>query len=400
MIMHKNSLSAPRLLNGLKLLAILPPLGIAWLIYLSRGQWLQLIKRPKSFGRDPFLAFILLLMGVTGLNLNHHDYRSVWLSLLMLFVLLNLWLLCRQTTQMISLHALRRFIIQFGLYITISGNLFHWLNQWLTLPNWFKFLLGDLLWGYAANQNRLFGSAYNPNDACCLLLIALGLLLAQLTSQSATPIAPRTHLRNAVLVFVLSLGVYQTKSRTGLAILAILLIVTAFQLFRRHRLWLTGLLISGSALGWAFFPRSHSFSASLQTRLTIWHNSFDLFKQAPLLGVTYFGFARRYFRLTGTYVPHAHDILLMLLASFGILGGVGFLALVVNSGWHLTKSWHEHQQPNLRYFIMTLPIILAYGLTDFVLSSLQVLIIIFLLVAYWHREQQVSRQLALDPAKY
>ncbi len=54
MIMHKNSLSAPRLLNGLKLLAILPPLGIAWLIYLSRGQWLQLIKRPKSFGRDPF----------------------------------------------------------------------------------------------------------------------------------------------------------------------------------------------------------------------------------------------------------------------------------------------------------------------------------------------------------
>ncbi|WP_318766067.1 hypothetical protein [Lactiplantibacillus carotarum] len=138
----------------------------------------------------PLLAFILLLMGVTGLNLNHHDYRSVWLSLLMLFVLLNLWLLCRQTTQMISLHALRRFIIQFGLYITISGNLFHWLNQWLTLPNWFKFLLGDLLWGYAANQNRLFGSAYNPNDACCLLLIALGLLLAQLTSQSATLIAP------------------------------------------------------------------------------------------------------------------------------------------------------------------------------------------------------------------
>ncbi|RRK11006.1 O-antigen ligase domain-containing protein [Lactiplantibacillus garii] len=394
--MHNRDLSAPRLLSGLKLLAILPPVGIAWLIYLSRWQWLHLIKRPAAAGRDPLLAFILLLMGVTGLNLNHHDYRSVWLSLLMLFVLLNLWLLCRQTTQMISLHALRKFMIQFGLYITISGNLFHWLNQWLTLPTWLKFMLGDLLWGYAANQNRLFGSAYNPNDACCLLLIALGLLLTQLTVHhvQGTPLNQAAALRSGSCVAILCLGIYQTKSRTGLAIMIVILIITAYQLLQRHRIWLSGVLASGLWLTWAFFPRSHSFAASLQTRLTIWHNSFDLFKQAPLLGVTYFGFAKRYLNLTGTYVPHAHDILLMLLASFGILGGIGFLALVVNSGWTLTKYWRIYRQPNLRYFIMTLPIIFAYGLTDFVLSSLQVLIIILLLIAYWHRERQTSHQLA------
>lgn len=165
--MRKRLLTTSPFLTGLKLLAILPPVGIGWLIYLSRWQWLALLKHPRQFSRhDPLLGFIVLLMGITTLNLNHHDYRSVILSVLMLFVLGNLWLLCRESTQSIAWHELRKFIIQFGLYITISGFAFHWLNQVLTLPTWLKFMLGDLLWGYAANQNRLFGSAYNPNDAC------------------------------------------------------------------------------------------------------------------------------------------------------------------------------------------------------------------------------------------
>ncbi|KLD58212.1 hypothetical protein WP50_27945 [Lactiplantibacillus plantarum] len=64
-----------------------------------------------------------------------------------------------------------------------------------------------------ANQNRLFGSAYNPNDACCLLLIALGLLLTQLSHGSVHPFT-RWPLINWFLVGLLCVGIYQTKSRT------------------------------------------------------------------------------------------------------------------------------------------------------------------------------------------
>ncbi|WP_237756468.1 O-antigen ligase family protein [Lactiplantibacillus herbarum] len=387
-MMKKHTFTTNPFLTGLRLLAVLPPVGIAWLIYLSRWQWLSLLRHPRTFGRrDPLLGFILLLMGVTALNLNHHDYRSVWLSALMLFVLLNLWLLCRQSTQIIAWHELRQFIIQFGLYITISGFGFQWLNQAVTLPNWLKFLLGDLLWGYAANQDRLFGSAYNPNDACCLLLIALGLLLTQLTHHTEHPVTPLP-LINWLLAGLLCLGIYQTQSRTGLILMFTLLIVVAYQCLHRYRWWITGALIGCASFLWLNLPRVTSATSAWQSRLNIWQNSFDLFKQAPLLGVTYFGFAQNYLQLTGASVPHAHNILLMLLASFGILGGAGFIYLVVRSGWHISRNWQQYQQsPNLRYFMMTLPLILAYGITDFVLSSMQVLIIVLMIVAAWRHEQ-------------
>ncbi|MDE4436084.1 O-antigen ligase domain-containing protein, partial [Lactiplantibacillus plantarum] len=269
--MRKRLLTTSPFLTGLKLLAILPPVGIGWLIYLSRWQWLALLKHPRQFSRhDPLLGFIVLLMGITTLNLNHHDYRSVILSVLMLFVLGNLWLLCRESTQSIAWHELRKFIIQFGLYITISGFAFHWLNQVLTLPTWLKFMLGDLLWGYAANQNRLFGSAYNPNDACCLLLIALGLLLTQLSHGSVHPFT-RWPLINWFLVGLLCVGVYQTKSRTGLMIMIAILIMTTYQLCRHHRILVTTILIAGSLIVWHVFPRSASTITALQSRLTIWH---------------------------------------------------------------------------------------------------------------------------------
>ncbi|VDG20525.1 O-antigen ligase family protein [Lactiplantibacillus mudanjiangensis] len=388
-MLKKSTLTAPQFLLGLKLLAILPPVGIGWLIYLSRWQWLRLFRHPKNIWHDQMLLFILLLLGITGLNLNHHDYRSVLLSAMMLIVLMNLWLLCRQSAHLITLAQIRQFIIQFGVYITISGNLFQWLNQWITLPNWVKFLVGDLLWGYAANQDRLFGSAYNPNDACFLLLIALGLSLAQFKTPTALDrLTSRQRLLNWLTVGLLMLGIYQTQSRTGLILMVILVLWTSYHLNWRYGLLTTGIvgLISALALNW--LPRSYSWETGLTSRLTIWKNSLALFKDAPWLGVTYFGFAPQYLKLTGTYVPHAHDILIMLLASFGLLGGLGFLALVIANGWAFTKHWRRPTLPNLRYFGMTLPIILAYGLTDFVLSSLQVLIIVLILVAYWRYEQQ------------
>ncbi|WP_235810683.1 O-antigen ligase family protein [Lactiplantibacillus fabifermentans] len=401
MTMDNRQLSTTKFLNGLKLLAVLPPVGIGWLIYLSRWQWLKLFKRPKTIAHDMMLAFILLLMVVTGLNLNHHDWKSVLLSMLMLFVLMNLWLLCRQSAHVITLADVRQFIIQFGLYIMVSGNLFHWLNHWLNFPNWLKFLLGDLLWGYAANKNRLFGSAYNPNDACCLMLIALGLLLVQLTTHATTKIATTSmQWTQWGWAALLMLGIYQTKSRTGLAIMVLMILWASYMLNWRHGLVVTSLLGAAGMLLLIYLPRSHSWLASWQGRTEIWKNSWALFKNAPLFGVTYYGFAEQYLKLTGTSVPHAHDIFLMLLASFGILGGVGFLMLIVGGGWSMKQIWQSPQRhPNLRYFAMTLPIILAYGLTDFVLSSMQVLIVILLIIAYWHHEQHAQPQLALARKK-
>ncbi|MFC6181926.1 O-antigen ligase family protein [Lactiplantibacillus daowaiensis] len=396
-MLKKHELTADQFLLGLKLLAILPPIGIGWLVYLSRWQWLKLFRHPKSIWHDQVLCFILLLLGITVLNFNRHDYHSDILSCLMLIVLMNLWLLCRRSAHLLTLAQIRQFIIQFGIYITISGNIFHWLNQWVNLPTWLKFLAGDLLWGYAANQDRLFGSAYNPNDACCLLLIALGLFLAQFGHQTNV-IGSSHHQRylDWLTTSLLMIGIYQTQSRTGLILMLVLVIGTSYHLNWRYGVMTTLSTALMSAIALNLLPRSYSWGTAWSSRLTIWQNSLALFKNAPWFGVTYFGFAKQYLKLTGTYVPHAHDIFIMLLASFGILGGLGFVALIAANGWHLAKRWQQHQpMPNLRYFGMTLPIILAYGLTDFVLSSMQVLIIILLLVAYWRYEQRQRTTLHL-----
>ncbi|CAM3056161.1 O-antigen ligase family protein [Lactiplantibacillus plajomi] len=376
------------ILLGLNLLAVLPPVGIALLIYLSRWQWLELLRHPQRLRHDPVLWFFGGLMVVTGLNLTRHSPQTVLLSLIMLVVVLNLWLLCRFASDSISLNTCRDLIIRFGLYITISGNLFHWIS----MPAWLKFLSGNLLWGYAANQNRLFGSAYNPNDACCLMLIALGLALVRRTITAHAK--PTIH--ELVTLTILGIGILQTQSRTGIGLMAILFVTVLFIRYRRHRVLI--ILIAGAclALTLTLLPRHGTLLATLATRLSIWHNSFAVFTQSPILGVTYYGFSHQYQLLTGTSVPHAHDIFLMLLASFGLVGGGGFTILAIRGGWQLRQIWQRYRPDNVQYLVVTLPLIFAYGITDFVLSSFQVLVIVLLLFAYWQREtvqQKIRRSI-------
>lgn len=376
------------ILLGLNLLAVLPPVGIALLIYLSRWQWLELLRHPRRLRHDPVLWFFGGLMVVTGLNLTRHSPQTVLLSLIMLVVVLNLWLLCRFASDSISLNTCRDLIIRFGLYITISGNLFHW----IAMPTWLKFLSGNLLWGYAANQNRLFGSAYNPNDACCLMLIALGLALVRRTITAHAK--PTIH--ELVTLIILGVGILQTQSRTGIGLMVILFVTVLFIRYRRHRILIS--LIASASLGLTLMllPRHGTLLATLATRLSIWHNSFAVFTQSPVLGVTYYGFSHQYQLLTGTSVPHAHDIFLMLLASFGLVGGGGFTILTIRGGWQLRQIWQRYRPDNVQYLVVTLPLIFAYGITDFVLSSFQVLVIVLLLFAYWQREtvqQKIRRSI-------
>lgn len=381
------SLTSRQFSIGLTLLAVLPPVGIGWFIYLSRWQWLTLFRQPKTIRHDHVLLFILWLIGITSVNLLRSPWRQpAVLSGLLLIVLLNLWLLCRQSAQLLSWPQICHYLVCFGVYLTVSGNIFHWLNRWQLLPVWLKFLTGDLLWGYAANADRLFGSADNPNDACCILLIALAVVLAQISLR----IGSGNHWRSRGVIALLMLGIYQTQSRTGLLLMLLMVLGTSFYLNWRRSLWLTGLIgsISWFTLTWS--PRSYSWATGWTSRLTIWHHSLQVFAKAPWLGVSYFGFAPQYLNLTGHYVPHAHDIFIMVLASFGLLGGLGLISLIIANGWRLTRQW-QPTLPDRRYFLLILAVILAYGVSDFVLSSPQVLMIILLVMAHWwHAQQAIS----------
>jgi len=375
------SLTTRQFSIGLTLLAVLPPIGIGWLIYLSRWQWLILFKQPKTIYHDHILAFILWLLGITSLTLLRSPSQLVGLSGVLLIVLLNLWLLCRQSAQLLSWPQICHYLVYFGSYLTVSGNLFHWLNHWRLLPTWCQFLTGDLLWGYAANANRLFGSADNPNDACCLLLIALAVALAQIDEHVYA-----TTWLNWGLVALLILGIYQTQSRTGLILMLLLILGTSFSLNWRRFLWLIGGAGSFCWFGLAWAPRSYSWATGWTARVAIWQHSLQVFATAPWLGVSYFGFAPRYLSLTGHYLPHAHNLFIMILASFGGLGGLGLASLIIINSWQLIRLTHS-QLPNQHYFALLLPVILAYGSSDFVLLSLQVLIIVLLVMAHWWQAQ-------------
>ncbi|HHW13715.1 MAG TPA: O-antigen ligase family protein, partial [Firmicutes bacterium] len=123
--------------------------------------------------------------------------------------------------------------------------------------------------------------------------------------------------------------------------------LAVFALANRHvRRW-TWFAIAGLAAGWFMVPGLHTrlvsaFSlAANSNRLFIWRSTLDIIKDHPLFGVGAGVFMHIYekYALPGApekVVAYAHNLFLQVLAEFGIIGFVLFVAVV---GRVLLMSW-------------------------------------------------------------
>jgi O-antigen/teichoic acid export membrane protein/O-antigen ligase len=197
----------------------------------------------------------------------------------------------------------------------------------------------------------------NHNAVGALLVIALAILLAQLTV-SRPGLAK---IAMAVAIATLVLGIAYSFSRASYFGAIAVIVVYAL---RRSVRGLIGLAVGiaclapvlpaavtarfGSILG-----SGGSLDADSAVRLDLWSSALRMFDAHPLFGVGYLNFAAQlpyYFRATGNYnvsyiqfplLEYAHNTFLTVLAQTGLIGAAIVGALVVLAWrrvWHAARS--------------------------------------------------------------
>lgn len=118
------------------------------------------------------------------------------------------------------------------------------------------------------------------------------------------------------------------------------LLLPSFLLIQQVIPWITG----GSPAGATLMPTERLFREVSGTgvRLQIWHEAWQMFRDAPWLGVGFGQFDWNSFMLAdrqaaGTFAEpteHAHNLILHLLAELGIVAGILCLGMAATWVWH------------------------------------------------------------------
>lgn len=114
-----------------------------------------------------------------------------------------------------------------------------------------------------------------------------------------------------------------------------------------------------------FLPRISDIAKDFQLRWEIWENAVKEFKQHPIFGQGYLPYWRIYSDYAVNGHKHAHNLLLEMLMSFGIVGtglAVSFFAINIVKLYRLYKKNVCHHRFTLA--IALLFAILIHGLTD------------------------------------
>jgi O-Antigen ligase. len=377
---------------GFILLFILPPLGIAWLAGLGLREWTMMIRKKMKIATDPVsVLFILLILASIGATATNGRIEDL-LSTVMLTAYFGIYLYLMNNPGKLRLSKYLWITIMGGAYLYFSNWFFDLVGHFVTIPAGVSLLTGHLLMGFN-RQDRLYGSAYNPNYACYLLILALALLMVELLRS--------IRLRNInliafelVLLAVLSMGIYATGSRAGFVIM---LMVLMFFVFKWNtKLFLAAFVASAVSIPLLVnvIPRGDSAGFSMQQRIDIWKNSVAVFLRHPLFGTTSFDFSTAYYQLTGHSIAHAHNLFLSIFASSGVISGVYFTGLIIAGSVSLLKAVRTEKgylSHRVTLYLFSLPTIIAYGLLDFTLSSPQVMLVVLALVSFWIRDERRRR---------
>lgn len=372
-------------------LFILPPIGIIWLIGMGichginrmlRKENLHILHPPTFFFFVASLASIgaclrtekvvyacipVMILGYFGMYLYIKDKRSAW-----------------------RLHHFSRMLIIGGLYVAMVGQ-FQLQEEYTYGGDWRIGMLTGLMPLGLEETGRLFGSAYNPNFAAFLLLLALSsLIVGALQASENFKRKKISFILHTALALPIGTAIIQTGSRTGVAIMIVLLILFAWKISR----WVSASLLAFCCICLLYtgslsnvIPRFESMSQSFETRQVIWEHSIQVWQTSPLFGVTPLGFQETYALFDKAGVAHAHNLLLGLFCEYGVLGGTAFLFLVI---WYIHKAVkaimpsQQHKKPGL--FLFSLPILPLTGIFDHPLASPQTALLAIILLAGWERE--------------
>ena len=223
----------------------------------------------------------------------------------------------------ISLRAMVEF------YLKAPTNVARWADiAWL---NW---LYSRPDFGHRADS--VFG---HPNVLANYLVLVfglgLGLTMFYLRKPQKSPAAAWVY--SAVLLMVG--GIFCSGSRNGLLVIGLQLILFVGLLRPSRKLLWAGLgLLGAVALGilvWGIGGRSLTDAlATASLRLQVWQLALDMIPQHPWLGIGLGTFKQLYdpaqFPVEGDFLPHPHNLWLMLVTETGFPLAIGFTTVV---GW-------------------------------------------------------------------
>ena len=136
--------------------------------------------------------------------------------------------------------------------------------------------------------------------------------------------------------------------------------------------------------------QQHDFNSSIGTRLSLWHFSFEKFKESPLLGVGFVQFREEVCQLhqqnkIGECTLHAHNVFLQILATQGIVGLFGILFLMLFPLAHFIKTIYNVSNHELRLLcsagISFIVYLILCSLTDFYFLLQPQTMLFFLIVS-------------------
>jgi len=112
------------------------------------------------------------------------------------------------------------------------------------------------------------------------------------------------------------------------------------------------------------------FHVGFTERPRLWYAAWLMFREAPWLGLGYRHFGQEYFVLNGTLPPplligfydHAHNLLLNVMAEFGLIGLVLLLAATIP--WML-GVWRQPRTPAMWWLLALTAILTIHSLLEY-----------------------------------
>ncbi|KZE64106.1 hypothetical protein AWM68_13450 [Fictibacillus phosphorivorans] len=277
-------------------------------------------------------------------------------------------------------------------YVVILGGVYFYgiypFQQWMMEMPVLSYFTGATLIGTVGidpqQYTRLIGSTYNPNFSVALLLLGLSFLFADCLKSLEKGTYTKFSIQLAA-VCMFSHAILLTGSKAGFVTMLILFV---FFLLKWNK-WISGALITLMILNIPLItnvmPRSDELFVSAEVRKEIWRNSFSLWQQHSLFGVTPIGFYDGYFSRFSEHVPHAHNMILGVFTEYGALGGIALLIILFINGYkilYLALSV-KNKKIYFDHFLLSLPVVFLTGVFDYVLYSPQVAVMMLTLLACW-----------------
>lgn len=381
---------------GTFLVIALPPVGVVYFVLLGLYTVVKRLIKKQRFplNSSSFFYFALIICSTMALltvrHLSPYVYIPVPLLLLSYYgVYLTIFEEVQKKNQ--SFHFFGVSLVLGGLYLFIFSLFCNLLNAYgLKIPYPFDYLTGRALLGIPPTA-RLYGSAFNPNFASYLLLLAIGIALAYLIKAFKTK-SWRPAILSLIIIVIYWTGILDTGSRSAVITMFILTEIALLKIQWKVALVTTALVLIKLQALLQLVPRKGIIDLSYSNRLVIWKNAIKIFWSHPIFGVSPAGFNVYYVKLTKKYVPHAHDIFLAFFSEYGLLGGGMFLVFSIIMAIYFVKMVIHPSIRSLSYsnaFLLTLPIILFTGLLDHPLYSPQIALPTVILLAFFHRYVKV-----------